>query len=172
MSKSEQPDYKLILSKGNIEIRDYPFMIVAEVEVAGQRREAIREGFKKLAGYIFGNNVSQTKMAMTIPVMQQKDRNAWKVRFVMAKKYTMETLPKANGREVVLVPLEKRRFAVIRFAGTPEDEKLKRQTEKLEAYIASEKLICLGEPMYAFYNPPWTLPFLRRNEVMMEIRNS
>jgi hypothetical protein len=71
MSNVEQPDYKLITSEENIEIRDYSPMILAEVEVSGERKQAIREGFKILADYIFGNNTSNIKMEMTAPVTNE-----------------------------------------------------------------------------------------------------
>lgn len=183
MSRVEQPDYKLVTSKDNIEIRDYPPMILAEVEVSGGRKEAISEGFKILADYIFGNNTSKTKMemtapvtqavsekmAMTAPVIQEHYLDKWKVRFVMPKKHTIETLPKPASKEVVLVPIAARRYAVIQFSGLPNDESIKQHTEELEEYISAQDLTSIGGPQLAFYNPPWTLPFLRRNEVMIQI---
>ncbi len=183
MSNVEQPDYKLVKSEGNIEIRDYAPMILAQVEVSGERKQAIREGFKILADYIFGNNTSNNrmemtapvtnelseKMAMTAPVLQEQVMDRWKVRFVMPKKYSLETLPKPNSKEVNLIPLPARRFAVIRFSGLADDETMKQHTEELKAYILAETLKPIGGPSLAFYNPPWTLPFLRRNEVMIEI---
>lgn len=183
MSNVEQPDYKLVTSKGNIEIRDYAPMVLAEVEVSGERKQAISEGFKVLADYIFGNNTSNKKMektapvtnelnekmAMTAPVIQEQHIGKSKVRFVMPKKYSLETLPKPNSKDVVLISLPARRFAVIRFSGLGDDENIKQHTYELQAYILAETLKPIGEPILAFYNPPWTLPFLRRNEVMIQI---
>lgn len=183
MSNVEQPDYKLITSEKNIEIRDYPPMILAEVEVSGERKQAITEGFKILADYIFGNNTSNKKMemtapvtnelsekmAMTAPVLQELHMDKWKVRFVMPKKYSFETLPKPNSKDVILIPLPARRFAVIRFSGLADNESIKLHTDELEAYIVAEKLNPIGGTVLAFYNPPWTIPFLRRNEVMIEV---
>jgi hypothetical protein len=183
MSNVEQPDYKVITSKDNIEIREYPPMILAEVEVSGERKQAISEGFKILADYIFGNNISNKKMemtapvtnersekiAMTAPVIQEASQSKWKVRFVMPKKYTLETLPKPNSKEVILTPVPARCFAVIQFSGLADDEKIKQHTDELEAYILAHTLKSVGGPLFAFYNPPWTLPFLRRNEVMIQI---
>jgi hypothetical protein len=185
MSNVEQMDYKLVSQKGDIEIRNYPPVILAEVEVSGERRQAIREGFKILADYIFGNNTSNKKMemtapvtnelsekmAMTAPVIQEQHMGKWKVRFVMPKKYSFETLPKPNSKDVTLIQLPARRFAVIRFSGLADDENILQHTKQLEAYILAEKLKPLGGTVLAFYNPPWTLPFLRRNEVMIEIEN-
>jgi DNA gyrase inhibitor GyrI len=169
MGNVEQPDYKLVTSKENIEIRDYPPMILAEVEVSGEKKQAISEGFKILADYIFGNNTSNKKMEMTAPVLQEQHMDKWKVRFVMPKKYSFETLPKPNSKDVILIPLPARRFAVIRFSGLADNENIKLHTDKLKAYIVAEKLKPIGGTVLAFYNPPWTLPFLRRNEVMIEV---
>lgn len=169
MSNVEQPDYKVVTSEKNIEIRDYSPMILAEVEVFGERKQAIRKGFKILADYIFGNNTSNKKMAMTAPVLQALHMDKWKIRFVMPKKYTLETLPKPNSKEVMLIPFPARRFAVIRFSGLADNESIKLHTDELEAYIVAEKLNPIGGTILAFYNPPWTIPFLRRNEVMIEV---
>lgn len=183
MSNIEQPDYKLVTSKGNIEIREYEPMIIAQVEVFGERKQAINEGFKILADYIFGNNTSSKKMgitapvtnelsekmAMTAPVLQERDMNKWKVQFIMPKKYSLETLPKPNSKEVILISLPARRFAVIQFSGLADDENIKQHTDKLKAFISDERLKSIGETIFAFYNPPWTIPFLRRNEIMIEI---
>lgn len=183
MSNVEQPDYKVVTSEKNIEIRDYPPMTLAEVEVSGERKQAISEGFRILADYIFGNNTSNKKMemtapvthqlsekmAMTAPVLQELHMDKWKVRFVMPKKYTFETLPKPNSKDVILIPLPARRFAVIRFSGLADNESIKLHTDELEAYIVAEKLNPIGGTVLAFYNPPWTIPFLRRNEVMIQV---
>jgi hypothetical protein len=171
VSHVEQPEYKLINSKGNIELRDYSPMILAEVDVLGERKQAARKGFKILANYIFGNNASETKMEMTAPVIEEQVMNKWKVRFVMPKKYSFETLPKPNAKEVTLVQLPAKRFAVIQFTGLPDEENLKDQAHQLKAYILAENLVPLGGAILAFYNRPSTPPLLRRNEVMIEIRN-
>lgn len=183
MSNVEQPDYKVVSSQGKIEIRDYSPMILAEVEVSGERKEAIRKGFRILADYIFGNNTSKKKMemsapvtselsekiAMTAPVLQESHRDKWKVRFVMPKKYTLDMLPKPNSNDVSLIAVPSKRFVVIRFSGFANSKNIARHTEELEAYILAEKLHRVGGTLLAFYNPPWTIPFLRRNEIMVEI---
>lgn len=175
MGNAEQPDYTLVKLSGNIEIRDYLPMVVAEVAVHGERKEAISQGFKILADYIFGNNTSRKnhelseKIAMTAPVLQQRDVDQWRVRFVMPKKYRLEALPQPNSKEITLIPFPARRFAVITFSNLADNASIEQHTEELKKYMVSEKLEKVGEPILAFYNPPWTLPFLRRNEIMMEI---
>ena len=183
VSNVEQPKYQVVEGSGNIEIRDYAPMIVAEAEVAGNRRDAIGQGFRIIADYIFGNNTSaqkvpmaapvtqqgSEKIAMTAPVTQQGDGNIWRVRFVMPSNYTMETLPKPNNPAVKLKEIGAKRYAAIRFSGLADEDSLKRRTEELNEFISAKNLTPISAPTYAFYNPPWTLPFLRRNEVMVEI---
>jgi DNA gyrase inhibitor GyrI len=183
VSNVEQPKYKVLESNQGIEIRDYPAMIVAEADVSGERNKAIGEGFRMIADYIFGNNLSSQKVAMTAPVTQQAGEkiamtapvtqqsagNLWRVRFIMPAAYTMETLPKPKNSAVKLKEIGAKRFAVIRFSGFAGEDSLKRHTEQLMAFVRAKKMTTVSDPIYAFYNPPWTLPFLRRNEVMLEL---
>lgn len=183
MSNVEQPKYTVAESYGDIEIRDYAPMIVAETEVTGTRELAISEGFRTIADYIFGNNITsrQIKMtapvtqepsepiAMTAPVTQQGDGDTWRVRFVMPSKHTMESLPVPKNPAVKIKQMPSKRFAAIRFSGLPNNGKLRKQTARLEKLISKKELNAISVPSYAFYNPPWTLPFLRRNEVLIEI---
>jgi DNA gyrase inhibitor GyrI len=167
VSNVEQPKYQIAESSGNIEIRNYPPMIVAEAEVSGDRRDAIGKGFRTIADYIFGNNTSaqkvpmtapvtqqgSEKIAMTAPVTQQGDGNTWRVRFIMPSSYTMEALPKPNNPAVELKEIGAKRYAVIRFSGMAGEDSLKRYTEELNAFINAKKL----RP----YQPPLT-PFITR----------
>jgi hypothetical protein len=106
---------------------------------------------------------------MTAPVTQQGDGSTWRVRFIMPSSYTMETLPKPHNPAVKLKEIAAKRYAVIRFSGMADEDSLKSRTKELNAFVSAKKLTPLSEPTYAFYNPPWTLPFLRRNEVMVEV---
>jgi hypothetical protein len=183
VSNVEQPKYQTVETADNIEIRDYAPVIVAEIDVSGERKKALGEGFRAIAGYIFGNNLSSQKVAMTAPVTeeasekiamtapvtQEGDGETWRVRFVMPAKYSMDTLPKPANPAVKLKEIAAKRFAVIRFSGWAGDENLKRRTDELEAFMKANNLKALSAPVHAYYNPPWTLPFLRRNEVLIEI---
>ncbi len=183
VSNVEQAKYDVVETHGDIEIRDYAPMIVAEVSVSGNREAAISDGFRMVADYIFGNNISSQKVAMTAPVIQQPSEKIamtapvtqqggeglWVVRFVMPSSYTMQTLPEPNNSEVILKEVAGKRFAVIRFSGLAKGTSLEAHTKELEAFIQAKKFQAFSEPTYAFFNPPWTLPFLRRNEVMIEI---
>ena len=184
-SNVEQQKYEVVETHGNIEIRDYAPVIVAEVLVIGNREDSMSKGFRIIADYIFGNNFSaknipmtapviqqkNEKIAMTVPVSQQQAGDGWKISFVMPSRYSMETLPTPNNSEVKLKKIAKRRFAVTRFSGFGNDESIKKQTGKISEFIGNKKLYAVSSPIYSFYNPPWSLPFLRRNEVMTEISN-
>lgn len=184
MSQVEQPKYTVLESQGDIEIREYAPMIVAEVEVRGERMQALNQGFRLIADYIFGNNLSSKKVpmtapvtqeagekiAMTAPVTQDGSGDSWKVRFVMPEGYTLDTLPKPKNPAVHLTATPAKRVVVIRFSGFNTDKNIETHREKLLKYIADRHLSVVGPPTTAFYNPPWTLPFLRRNEIMVELR--
>lgn len=182
MSRVEQPKYTVVRQSDSIEVRAYPPMLVAEVLVEGPQRMAIRQGFRLLANYIFGGNQPQQKVAMTAPVQQQSVRIAmttpvqqqatkqgWYVRFVMPASYTMATLPKPNDAQVQLRAIPQSEYVVIRFSGTATPAQLQQKTQALQAYVQQHNLKTKGQPTYAFYNPPWTLPFLRRNEIMLAL---
>jgi DNA gyrase inhibitor GyrI len=206
MSNVEQPQYRVVEQHDNIELRDYPSMIVAEAQFTGTRSSAINAGFRTIADYIFGNNItaqkvamtapvlqqdsqqdsqqkpqrspqqdseqSSAKIAMTAPVTQQGDGNSWRVRFIMPSSYTMATLPTPKNPAVTLREIPGRRYAVIRFSGLAGDDNLRRHADELHAYLAGRQMTAVGAPSYAFYNPPWTLPFMRRNEVLLELGDS
>ena len=183
MSRVEQPSYNVVDSWGDIELRDYPGLIAAEVEAPGERKQAINAGFRMIADYIFGNNAPRQKIAMTAPVTQQPREsiamtapvsqqvsgNIWRVRFIMPSSYTLETLPTPNNPEVKLIKVPAERVAAIRFSGLAGDDSITHHRQLLLERIAREGLTIHGEPTLAFYNPPWTLPFLRRNEILAKV---
>lgn len=186
LSQVEEPNFSVLSQhKNNIEVRAYEPMIVAEVEVKGKRDDAIGDGFRILADYIFGENIqnediamtapveqkSSEKISMTAPVQQTKSEDdSWLISFVMPKKYTLETLPKPKNSQIHFKKVPAKYFAVVRFSGTASQKNIDKNTQKLEAFIAEKGLQNTSLPKYAFYNPPITLPFLRRNEVMVEIQ--
>ena len=184
MSNVEAPNYDVVTVENNIEIRQYAPMIVAEVQIDGKREDSIGEGFLLLADYIFGNNIAKqdiamtapvqqqegNKIAMTAPVQQQKEGGTWQISFVMPSEYSMDTLPKPVNDLVKLKKIPAKQFVVIRFSGTNSDANVEEHEEKLMKYVQSKNILVIGSPKYAFYNPPWTLPFMRRNEVMIEIQ--
>jgi len=198
VSNVEQAKYTVAEAYGEIEIREYAPMIVAEVEVSGERRSSLQQGFRMIADYIFGNNISAQKVAMTAPVIQQssekiamtapviqqssekiamtapviqqgENNDLWNVRFVMPENYTLATLPTPKNKAVKIKKIESKRFAVIRFSGIGSEKNLKKHTEELERFLKIRQLKAISAVTFAFFNPPWTLPFLRRNEIMIEL---
>ena len=109
---------------------------------------------------------------MTAPVMQSPDPSGWIIRFIMPASYTLDNLPTPNDPKVRLVSLPPKRLAVVRFSGLVDDNDVEQQTAVLRAFIAKQKLTAIGTPSLARYDPPWTLWFLRRNEVMLEITST
>ena len=180
----EKPDYQIIKTENNIEIRHYKPMLIAEVIESGDRKTAISNGFNVLADYIFGNNttsqkinmtapVSQTqseKIEMTAPVLQKPLVNSWKIQFTMPKKYQIETLPKPNNKRVNIIKQKKSKRVVIQFSGNATNSKIKQNEKKLLNYIKKNNLEVTSKPFYAFYNSPWTPPFLKRNEIMLLLK--
>lgn len=182
-SDVEHARYSVVTSLDDIEIRDYAPQIVAETTVAGERDAAISQGFRRLAGYIFGDNQPGGKIAMTAPVVQEKgakismtapvaqerSEDGWRIRFTMPAQYDMAALPRPNNPEVRLVQVPGKRMAAIRFSGLVSDDDLALNAAKLADFLKKNRLVAQSGPLYAFYDPPWTLPFNRRNEVMVEI---
>ena len=185
MSNVEEPIYQVITSEGRIDIRQYPPMIIAEVKVEGKREEAIGGGFRVLADYIFGNNIVQQeiamtapvqqqnseKIAMTAPVQQQSENGLWKISFVMPSEYRLETLPKPINKAVTLKEVPGESYVAIRFSGLNSNKNITQYEKELMQYVATNQIKTVGSLKYAFYNPPWTLPFMRRNELMFEVEN-
>ncbi len=171
MSKTPEPQWKPIESDGNIQIRQYEPTIIAEVIVTGERSKAINDGFRILADYIFGQNKSNIKIPMTAPVTQEKDRllNQWRVRFVMPASYTLNTLPQPNDIRINLIEVPPHRSVAIRFSGFSSSKNIETNEAKLMAWVLKRGIKTKDQPLYAFYNPPWILPFLRRNEIIIDI---
>ena len=188
---TEEPEYTILNQVDNFELRRYDPQIVAQTWVTGDQKQAGNKGFKILADYIFGNNtapsgesskISMTspvkmqpqradsdqsqKIAMTSPVAMQEQDGKWRVRFVMPSKYTMQTLPKPNNDEVSIIEVPVKTYGVIKFSGLTGEEKVATKTAQLKEWM--QNLNIVGTPEMARYNPPWTLPSMRRNEIMIE----
>lgn len=183
---TEEPKYNLIQQSGDVELREYAPKIIAETVVSGDLDDASSKGFKRIADYIFGNNTSPAggkekiamtapvtmkaqseKISMTTPVTMQKTEGMWRMHFVMPSQYTMETIPKPNNPVVTLRQIPSQRYAVIRFSWFAGEDKVAKKTSELLTWMKDNNITLIGSPDLARYNPPWTLPFLRRNEVMI-----
>jgi len=185
---TEEPKFTLLEKDQSFELRLYEPKILAEVLVSGTMREASSNGFRLIADFIFGNNIATSgksekismtapvliephaeKISMTAPVNVEQSGAGWKVNFVMPSQYSLETLPKPNNPLVKIKPIPAKKFAVIQFSGLVDEEKMAKKVTDLEQWISTKQLKVLGNAELARYNPPWTLPFLRRNEVMIEV---
>lgn len=188
MAETQEPTFAVEEKEGDFEIRRYDPHLAAEVITTGDRSTAITSGFKLLADFIFGNNQRQNqkfstseisenkgqKIVMTVPVTQQTiseqaHSDTWRVRFMMPKEFTLSTLPIPNNDRVKIKAEPVKRYATVRFTGWSSESNLSEHRELLENWISKKNLKPIGTPIYAFYNPPWSLPFLRRNECLIEI---
>lgn len=180
----ESPDYTVVRQDGDFEIRQYAEQLVAEVTVSGTREDAVSAGFRQLADYIFGGNRPQKNIAMTTPVTQQAGEaiamttpvtqqsgglDSWQVRFMMPKQYTLATLPQPENPAIKLMMLPAYSAVTVRFSGWASDSSLRTEEGRLREYVTAKGLKTTGAPAYAYYDPPWTLPFLRRNEIALRI---
>ena len=186
---TEEPKYSVVEKESPFEIRAYAPMIVAEVQVDGDLDAASGQGFRLIAAYIFGQNQVNEKIAMTAPVnVEEKTSQSakiamtapvgieskagkWTVSFVMPAEYTMESIPKPMNSQVQLRQIPAVKKAVISFTGFYNEQKVAEKTLELEQWIKARNLEPSGVPNFARYNPPWTLPFMRRNEVMINLRD-
>ena len=181
----EQANYTVILEEGDIQIRQYDDFIIAETTVEAEYKEASSEGFRRLAAYIFGKNKQNEKIsmtapvlqeeqageeiAMTAPVLQEKGGTGWKMSFVVPSKYTMDTIPQPIDPKVTLKEAKGGKIAAIRYSGLLSEENIGEKTKELEAWLEKNEYKTLSKPRSAGYDPPWTIPFLRRNEVHIDI---
>ncbi len=176
----ETPDYKVLSKQGDFELRDYPAQTVAEVVVEGDQGEAVREGFRRLASYIFGANSGDQKIAMTAPVGQAPvmsgpvttsalNAQRWVVRFDMPRSQNLSTLPRPKNTAIQLSTLPPARMAAVRFSGLMSQSAAAKETAELLSYIKTSGLKAVGPPTLAQYDPPWTLWFMRRNEVLIPV---
>lgn len=169
-SNVEQPAYVVISAEGDIERRSYPELVTASVVRTGSRKEAVRAGFRPLAGYIFAKEREGESISMTAPVTQRAgDGDVWTVRFIMPSEYDLNDLPDPATGDVTLDTLPATERAVIRFSGVATDELIATKQAALTEWISRQGLRVVGAPTYAYYNDPFTPGFLRRNEVLFDL---
>lgn len=206
----EEPAYEPVLVDGANEVRRYAPMIVAETWVQGSLDDGSSEGFRAIAGYIFGGNRSRggqgseriamtvpvtmeprsERIAMTAPVTMELHKTAasadaaapspvtaadaagprWRMHFVMPARYTLATLPEPTDPRIVLRDVPAQQMAARTFSGFVTESRVAKETEALRAWIAQRGQQANGPAQLARYNPPWSIPFLRRNEILIPIR--
>ncbi len=182
-SGTEEPKFEVVGAVGSVEVRQYGPRIAAETVIAADEDSARSAGFRRIAGYIFGGNTTNAKIAMTAPVAQSSEQIAmtapvaqsqdasgrWVVRFFMPASYTMASLPTPNDPTVRLVEVPGETMAVLRFSGFGSVSAMDDQRAELVRALKGSKWTPSGVPVAWYYDPPWTLPFLRRNEVAVPV---
>lgn len=182
----EEPAYVVLEKRDGYEIRQYEPYIIAETEVAGTYSEGLNEGFQIIADYIFGNNTSKTSIAMTVPVLESESENismtvpvintlenakTRTVSFVLPSKYTLETLPTPNNPKVILTEVNQRTVAVLKFNWYATEGRVAKKQAYLESLIAQDNVTPNGAVQVAQYNPPFSMPLTRRNEIIIPIND-
>ena len=177
-----EPAYSIVRADAPYEIRDYPALVV----VATPMEDGSSDAFRRLFGYISGENAGKTEIAMTAPVLQSAEEGTAiamtapvlqsfgsdgtrEMVFVLTEEFTLETAPKPTNPQLRLAQIPARRVATIRFSGFFRDAAIADNTDLLEAWIMQQGLTPVGPPESAGYNPPWTLPPFKRNEVLIPI---
>lgn len=184
-SRVEQADYTVVRKANDYEIREYPAHIVAQTTVQGPYGEALNDGFRIVAGYIFGGNTKKESIAMTAPVTDQQAvsekiamtapvlattaGDSHIISFGMPRSYTLETLPTPTDSRVNIVSVPAKKFAVLGFSWWRSDTRVRAMESALLASLSRDGVAVEGSPIYAGYNAPWTPPWMTRNEVMVEI---
>jgi hypothetical protein len=179
---AEQPDYRVLQSDDEFEIRAYPAITVAETIVAGERRDALGRGYQILSDYLTGESRDGEALPMAVPVLQDSGNpmasdpplfddtveGRWRIRFVMPEGRSRRDLPDPpDGVDIVELP--ERRVGAVRFSGLPSDSRLTEQEDRLRGWLARHGEAADTEPEYAFYNSPMIPPPLRRNEVLISL---
>ena len=180
----EEAKFNVVKKDGRFEVHDYGPHILAETVVEGDIEQAGSKAFRKLFRYISGDNSSREKVEMTAPVSQepggekiemtapvgqQGAQGQWTVSFMMPASYTLETLPEPDDPNISLRLVPAHRMAAVRYSGFWSEKKYLQHKKKLEAWIDEEGLTIVGDPVWARYNPPFTLWFLRRNEILIPV---
>lgn len=164
---TEEPHYDVVEQVGDAELRAYAPRLAAETVVPGGAEAARGEGFRRLAGYIFGGNAGGSRIAMTAPVAQAPAGAGWSIRFYLPADVADPPAPRDARVHIVTVPGET--MAVLRFSGIASDGAIAAQRARLLGLLAPSGWQPAGPPVTWFYDPPWTLPPFRRNEVAVPV---
>ena len=193
----EEPHYDVIVSHSPFEVRHYALTLIAQTVVDGDMDTASSKGFRLIADFIFGNNLAvgsdqaakiamtapvtvepqSSKIAMTAPVTvepQSSDTsvagaNQWRIHFVMPSQYTLANIPKPKNSAVTLHELPRKYMVVHRYSGFNTQARVQEKTDDALAWAKQQSLKVVGTPQLSRYDPPWTLPMFRRNEIMVEV---
>jgi len=181
---SEEAPFTLLTESGDIQIRQYQDLLVAETVIEASYADSGSIGFNRLAGYIFGNNTKQQKMAMTTPVLREQDNEKiamtapvlqeqsgtkWIMSFVMPSSYSLSTLPQPLNPLVRIKQIPGKKVAVLRYSGSLNEQVIAEKANALKTWLEQNHYQSLSKARSAAYDPPWTIPSLRRNEVHIDV---
>lgn len=183
-SGTEEPAFTVVERIAeDVEVRQYGSRVAAQTAVQADDEAARSIGFRRLARYIFGGNharaeinmtapvtqTSRTKIAMTAPVAQSSATTGSVIQFFMPSSWTLDTLPEPDDSDVTLIEVPGETVAVVRFTGDRSPIAVARKAEALRNTLALTAYDETGESVAWFYDPPFTLPFRRRNEVAIPV---
>ena len=170
----EEPRYTVLVSDPPFEVRRYAAFTVAQTQISGDFDAASRNGFRRIASYIFGDNVqtevgAQRKISMTAPVTVAPESEGWRVHFVMPSAESMQTLPQPLNPQIQLRPVAEHEVASVRFGGFTTQASIQEQTERLRTWAKTKNLKLSPTAQVARYDDPFTLPWNRRNEILIDL---
>ena len=193
----EEPKYEVLTADAQFEVRHYAPILIAETIVEGDMDAASSKGFRLIADFIFGNNQQadsdkkakiamtapvtvepqSSKIAMTAPVTVEpqaaessmKTTKTWRINFVMPSQYTLATIPKPKNNAVTLREVPSKYFIVHKYSGFNTVSRVQSKTDEAVEWATKRSYKIIGTPQLSRYDPPWTLPMFRRNEIMIEI---
>lgn len=194
---AEEPSYRVTLKEGSIEVREYEAYAIARTTVTASYREATRTGFRRLFGYITGDNQTTADIDMTAPVLitprsetiemtapvliepqvgtekestlAGKDIDTWSIAFVLPQGYSKASAPQPQDERITVTDIDAHRIACIVFRGRLNDISAEASRKELAEWLEARGLEHAGDWQIAGYNPPWTLPAFRRNEVLVSL---
>lgn len=163
----ETAPYTVVKKEGAVEIRDYPVLTTVTVTAEAEGDRNAR--FMKLFGYISGKNEKEEKIEMTTPVLMDEKEGKSKMSFVMPAKIAAAGAPAASQPGIAIETRPPGRYAVLRFNGLQSAAHEKEALAELRQWLEAQKLTPTGEPVFAYYDSPWTPGFMRRNEAMLPL---
>ena len=159
----EEANYEVVKENKEYEIRKYSDRLVIETNsIEGN-------GFRKLFNYISGNNEKNQEIKMTVPVTQEIKNGNMTMQFYLPLKFNKDNAPKPSNSDIEILTIEGGYYAVIEYSGRSSDKNFLKNKDILEKLLKQANITILSPPIRASYNSPFTLPILKRNEVMYRI---
>ena len=169
-SKYKEPEFLLLKQENNIEIRQYKEYVIAKTARSLDQVEPDNSMFRVLASYIFGRNEKNQNIPMTAPVTTYQDNNLSHMLFYMLDSDEIKDLPKPSGQDITFEKFNLNKCAVIRFSWFVNQKKINKYQAQLEKFIQDNGYTKESSYMINRYDSPWTLPFIRRNEILIKIK--